>query len=120
MKYAKLQTGEHREMSKFLTTLVLTFFTALGVILGGCILGALGAMIGEHPPMKIMVELAGKMKIWALVTALGGSISILEALDTGLVGGHPGQLLQQFFFLISAFCGAHLGYLIIINLAGGR
>ncbi|MFY9114304.1 MAG: YtrH family sporulation protein [Dethiobacteria bacterium] len=107
-------------MSKFLSTLILTFFISLGVILGGSILGALGAMIGNRPPMNTMVELAGKMKIWALVTALGGSFSIIEAFETGLIGGHPGQLLQQFVFLISAFAGAHLGYLIIINLAGGR
>ena len=103
-------------MSKFLSTLILTFFISLGVILGGSILGALGAMIGNRPPMNTMVELAGKMKIWALVTALGGSFSIIEAFETGLIGGHPGQLLQQFVFLISAFAGAHLGYLIILSL----
>lgn len=107
-------------MTKFYATIILTFFISLGVILGGSLLGALGASLGNRPPMNTMVELAGKMKIWALVTALGGTFSIIEAFESGLIGGHPGQLLQQFVFLISAFTGAHLGYIIIINIAGGR
>lgn len=83
-------------------------------------MGSLGAALGKSPPMNTMVEIAGKMKIWALVTALGGTFSIIEAFESGLIGGHPGQLLQQFVFLCSAFAGAHMGYLLITNIAGGR
>ncbi len=83
-------------------------------------MGSLGAALGNSPPMNSMVEVAGKMKIWALVAGLGGTFSFIEAFEYGLIGGHPGQLLQQFIFLCSAFAGAHIGYLIITYLAGGR
>ena len=107
-------------MNKLTATIILTFFISLGVMLGGCLIGSLGAALSDRPPMNTMVELAGKIKIWALVSALGGSFGIFEAFDTGLTGGYPLQIIQQFMLLLSAFAGAHLGYLLINALAGGR
>jgi len=108
-------------MSKIYATLILTFFISLGVILGGCIIGSLGALFSERPPMNTMLELAHKIKIWALVAALGGSFGIFEAFDTSLTGGgYPLQLLYQLMLLFSAFAGAHVGYVILTILAGGK
>ena len=59
-------------MSTTLTTLVTTFFIALGVILGGSVLGAVaGFLSAGQPPFYSIVELAERLKIWALVSALG-------------------------------------------------
>lgn len=107
-------------MNKLVATLIFTFCISLGVTLGGSILGALGAALGNRPPMNTMVNLAAELKVWALVTALGGAFGIIHAFETGIFGGQPIQLIQQLAVVFSAFLGAHLGYLIIIHMAGGR
>ncbi len=107
-------------MGKIIITAVITFFIALGAMLGGSLLGGMGASFCGRPPWDTMIDIAGKMKIWATVSALGGSFGIIEAFESGVFGGHPVQLLQQFIFLCSAFGGAYIGYLLIYHLAGGR
>ncbi|NLM46849.1 MAG: sporulation protein, partial [Firmicutes bacterium] len=56
-------------MGKLLETLTLNAFIAFGVILGGTLIGSLGAVLAGRAPFYSMLELAGKLKIWALVTA---------------------------------------------------
>jgi len=106
-------------MEKFITTAFLTFFVSLGVILGGSLLGALGGSLLGRPPMGTMIELGEEMRIWALVTALGGTFGVIKAFESGILGGQPLQLLQQFLLITCAFTGAHLGFIIITHLAGG-
>jgi len=106
-------------MDKLITTAFLTFFVSLGVILGGSLLGALGAVIMGSPPVNTMLGLAEEMKIWALVAALGGSFGVIKAFETGILGGQPLQLLQQLALVFCAFCGAHLGYILLSHMAGG-
>jgi len=106
-------------LEKFITTAFLTFFVSLGVILGGSLMGALGASLIGRPPMDTMLELGEEMRIWALVTAVGGTFGVIKAFETGILGGQPVQLLQQFSLVCCAFGGAHLGFLILSQLAGG-
>jgi len=107
-------------MDKLTATAFLTFFVAMGVILGGSLLGALGAALVGRPPMNTMLELAGEMKLWALVTALGGAFGVIKAFETGILGGQPLQLLQQLALVCCAFGGAHLGFLILSYMSGGQ
>lgn len=39
-------------MSKFMATIVLDFFVAFGVIIGGALLGGLGAFVAGQQPCK--------------------------------------------------------------------
>jgi len=71
-------------MDRYLSTLVLTFCVALGVNLGGSLLGSLGALITRRPPLHTMMELSAELKIWALVAALGGTFSIIKVFETGM------------------------------------
>lgn len=107
-------------MDRFLPTLVLTFCVALGVNLGGSFLGALGAMLTHRPPLRTMLELAGELKIWALVAALGGTFGVIKVVEAGLFGKNMLDLAKQFCVIGSAFLGAHLGYLIIMSLGANR
>lgn len=105
-------------MDLFYQKLLLIFFTSLGVLLGASLVGSLAAVIVGYPPLEIMLKLAREIKIWAIVAAIGGTFTTIEILQMGLLEGEFRALIKQLFFLISAFAGAHLGYLTLIHLVG--
>jgi len=107
-------------MSRFIFTLVVDFFVAFGVILGGCLLGGLGAFLVVQPPMTTMKLLADKLKIWAVVAAIGGSVDTLSAIERGFWDNNHSEILKQLLFIFSAFLGAHTGSLLIKWLIGGE
>ncbi len=106
-------------MVRLLNALTLNFLIALGVVLGGVLCGSLSSLITQQPPLRTMVELAEKLKIWGLVAALGGTFPALKALEMGFLDGQIASVVKQILLLLSAFWGAHAGYLIILNLVGG-
>lgn len=106
----------------FWSTIILDFFVAFGVVIGGSIMGGVGALIGHYnvTPMETIEELAGQLKIWALVAALGGTFDMLRSVETHIFEGHLSLVAQQFLMLLSAFAGAHIGYLLITWLIRGE
>jgi hypothetical protein len=107
-------------MDKFWQTLILTFCIALGVNLGGSLVGAMGAIITNRPPLKTMLEISGELKIWALVAALGGTFGVIKIFEAGVFGKQFFDLGKQLFIICSAFLGAHLGYLLILSLGAEK
>lgn len=103
----------------FLAMIIIDFFVAFGVVLGGCLLGGLGAFLIGEPPISFMTTLAGKIKIWAVVAAIGGSVDTLSAIERGFLGGAPGEIIKPILFIISAFLGAHVAFLLIRWFAEG-
>ena len=101
-------------------TLTLNAFISFGVILGGTLIGSLGAVFMGHAPGHSMVELAGKLKIWALVSALGGTFDTLKAIEDGFLGMQMNAVAKQVLLILSAFVGAHTGYLLILYLTGSK
>lgn len=99
---------------------LLIFFTALGVELGGALIGALAAVLTSQPPIRTMANLAIDLKIWAIVAAIGGTFTTIEILETGILEGQLRIVAKQLIFISSAFGGAHIGLLVITGLAGGR
>lgn len=97
----------------------MTFLIAFGVVAGGALCGGLATLFTQQPPLHTMTELAGKMKIWGLVSALGGTFTVIEAIEMGFLGGHLETVVKQVLLILSAFFGAHAGYLLILYLAGG-
>ncbi|MGI6365088.1 MAG: YtrH family sporulation protein [Bacillota bacterium] len=106
-------------MTNYVYTLLLDFLIALGVVVGGSAMGALGALLTQRPPLHIMADLAERLKIWGLAAALGGTFSTIRALESGLFAGQLGVVARQVTIILSAFLGAHLGYLLISILARG-
>jgi len=108
-------------LSSILTTLVTTFFIALGVILGGSLLGSLASFLASgQPPFYSIVELAEKLKIWALVSAMGGSFTAFRVIEIGFLSGQPAEIFKQLALIISAFGGAHFGYVLLRTCFGGN
>lgn len=105
----------------FWSAIIFDFFVAFGVVVGGSIMGGIGALVGHYhlTPMATMEELVGQLKIWGIVAALGGTVDMLRSVETNILEGHLGLVAQQVFMLLSAFVGAHAGYLLIIWLIRG-
>ncbi|OWZ84696.1 YtrH family sporulation protein [Natranaerobius trueperi] len=107
-------------MTTFFSTLILNFFIALGVVIGGSLIGSLGAGIGGKPPLQTMMNIAERLKIWALVAALGGTFTTIKELEMGFLGGQLHTVIKQLIFIFAAFLGAHIGVIIITLLIGGQ
>lgn len=105
-------------MDIFFHKVLLIFFTSLGVLLGASLIGSLSAVVIGYPPVEIMLKLAREIKIWAIVAAIGGTFSTIEILQLGILEGEIRNLVKQLFYLVSAFAGAHIGYLIILSIVG--
>jgi hypothetical protein len=90
-----------------------SYFIALGVILGGCIIGGLGAFFIGNPPLIIMGRLALTLKIWAIVAAIGGSFEAFYSFEQGLFEANTRGIIKQIFIVCSATGGAQTGAMII-------
>lgn len=102
--------------SSFWGTAIFMFFIALGVVIGGSTIGTLSTLITGRPPLYTMADLASRLKIWALVAALGGTFSTIRALESGFLGGQITVVLKQVLLILFAFWGSHIGYLLIVLL----
>ncbi len=100
-------------MTRLVQQLLLNIFIALGVMLGGSLFGALAALLSGGEPLKEMVILSEKLKIWAIVVALGGTFTSFEILDLGILKGEFRTVTKQVLYILSAFTGAQIGYLLI-------
>ena len=100
-------------MTKLMQNLLFNFSISLGVMLGGTLFGGVAALLTGGHPLRTMVTLSEKLKIWAIVVALGGTFTSFEMLDLGLLKGEFRVVTKQMLYILSAFMGAHVGYLII-------
>lgn len=105
---------------EFWGTAILDFLIALGVVLGGVILGGLGAFITDEYPMFKMLRLAEQLKIWAMVAAIGGTFDTIKHFEITILGGQLNLAFQQIIFIVSAFLGAHMGTILVRWLIQGE
>lgn len=103
-----------------LPTLILHFFVAMGMVLGGSLAGGIAAVLTHGRPTDTMLTLANQLKIWALVSTLGGTMDTLRVIETGLLGLNLGPVARQFTYLVAAFLGCQIGYLLIRWIVGGE
>ena len=104
----------------FITNLVIDLFVSMGMVVGGALLGGLGAVLRHSPPMATMLNLADQLKVWALVSTLGGTMDTLRVIETGVLGGQLLPVGRQFAYLIAAFIGSQVGFLLIRSLVGSE
>jgi len=100
-------------MAQTITKLALDFFIAFGIVLGGSLLGGICAVIFLEPPSITMERIAGNIKIWAMVAAVGGTIDPLRLIESHFMDGYLSPAIKQIMYFISAFIGAHIGYSLI-------
>ncbi|MDW7674842.1 MAG: YtrH family sporulation protein [Bacillota bacterium] len=107
-------------MDSFINKLILVFFTALGVVMGAALLASLAALITQQPPVRIMMKVAGEIKIWAMVAAIGGTFTTIEILESGIFEGKLADAFHQVLLIIVAFIGAQVGQYLIATLSGAK
>jgi hypothetical protein len=104
----------------FLGNLVINFLVAFGMVVGGSILGGIGAMLTPHKqPMLMMITLSDRLKIWAMVSALGGSMDTLKLIGEGVLTRQLDPVGRQLTYLIVAFIGCQTGALLVNWFATG-
>lgn len=97
----------------FASTAIMNFFIAFGVLIGGCFIGGLGAFLVSRAPLSEMTSLADNMKIWAVVTAIGGTFDTLNRLEKGFLDGTPIEVIKHLLLIVSAMTGAHTAAMIV-------
>lgn len=101
-------------MTAFISTLIINFFIALGVMIGASLFAGLAAVISHHPPVKTMVTVADSLKIWAVAVALGGTFQSIEALDQGFFRGNIRSVAKELAYVLAALAGANAGFSFIM------
>ncbi|MBD7966962.1 MULTISPECIES: YtrH family sporulation protein [Paenibacillus] len=96
-------------MMSFMSKIILDFFIAFGIVLGGAMLGGVGAVVSLQPPTQTMLDVAGRIKIWALAAAVGGTIDPMRVIESNMLDGNLSPAIKQILYLIFAFLGAHMG-----------
>lgn len=103
-----------------ISTCILDLLVSMGLVVGGSLLGGLAAVITHHNPSYTMLTLADDLKIWALVAALGGTMDALRVIHKGFFDLALLPMARQFIYMVAAFLGCQIGYVIIRWLVGGR
>ncbi|WP_019242897.1 MULTISPECIES: YtrH family sporulation protein [Bacillus] len=104
----------------FFPVFINSFFIALGVILGGSLIGGLSAFFTNQPPITIVNQLSESIRIWAIIAAIGGTFDTVYSLERGILNGETADIIKQILWILSAFAGARTGSVIISWLTQGH
>lgn len=102
----------------FFTLLIDSYFIALGVLLGGALIGGLGAFLTGKPLMTAIYGISSQIRIWAIVAAIGGTFDAVYSFERGLFDGNTKDIFKTFLLILSALGGAQTGSLLITWLTG--
>ncbi|MCA1056922.1 YtrH family sporulation protein [Rossellomorea aquimaris] len=97
----------------FFPELFKSFFIALGVLLGGSLLGGLASFAMGQPLFIEMWRLSNFLRIWAIIAAIGGTFDTVYSFEKGFLNGETKELFKQFLLILSALGGANTGAMII-------
>lgn len=102
----------------FFTLLIDSYFIALGVLLGGALIGGIGAFLTGKPLMTEIFRISSSIRIWAVVAAIGGTFDAVYSFEKGLFDGNTKDIFKTFLLILTAMGGAQTGSLFIIWLTG--
>jgi hypothetical protein len=97
----------------FIPAFIESYFIALGVLLGGSLIGGFASFLTGQAPMTAVSRIAALLKIWAIVAAIGGTFDAVYSFEKGLLDGDTKSLFKQFLLIMSAMGGAQTGAMLI-------
>lgn len=97
----------------FIPTFIESYFIALGVLLGGSLIGGLAAFLTGQPLLTTIYRLSSLLRIWAIVAAIGGTFDTFYTFERGIFQGETKDIIKQILLIISALGGAQTGALLI-------
>ncbi|NMD70740.1 sporulation protein [Bacillus sp. DNRA2] len=113
MNYVEKKGGFTLKEATFFHSFLESYFIALGVILGGSIIGGIATFLTGNPPLTAIYRLSNLLRIWAIVAAIGGTFDAVYSFERGLLQGETKDLFKQFMLILSALGGAQTGALLI-------
>lgn len=90
-----------------------SFFIAMGVILGASLIGGIASFITGEPLLTEITRIAGRVRIWAIIAAIGGTFDTVYSFEKGFLDGGTKDLFKQFLLILSAMGGAKAATLIL-------
>ncbi|HEY2419785.1 MAG TPA: YtrH family sporulation protein [Neobacillus sp.] len=97
----------------FFPTFIESYFIALGVLLGGSLIGGISSFLTGQPPLTAVYRLSISLRIWAIVAAIGGTFDAVYSFERGIFNAETKDVLKQILLILSALGGAQTGALII-------
>ncbi|MDE5052314.1 YtrH family sporulation protein [Niallia taxi] len=97
----------------FFSAFIESYFVALGVVLGGALLGGLAAFMAGKPLLTEITKLSDMIRMWAIVTAVGGTFDAIHTILRGIYDAGTKLLFEQILLIVAAFGGAHSGATIL-------
>lgn len=98
---------------RFIVAFIKCFFISFGVLTGGALFGSLSAYLTGDPPINELIIAAKKLRIWAVVAAIGGTFDAISTFEKGIFESSSVELLKQIFLIIAAMGGVKVGLLLI-------
>lgn len=102
----------------FFTHLIDSYFIALGVLLGGALIGGIGAFLTGKPLMTEIFRISSQIRIWAIVAAIGGTFDAVYSFEKGLFDGDTKDIFKTFLLILAALGGAQTGSILVTWLTG--
>ncbi|HLQ72422.1 MAG TPA: YtrH family sporulation protein [Bacillota bacterium] len=98
---------------RFFVSVFHCFFIAFGIIIGGSLIGSIGAFATGDAPLTAMGRIAKGLRIWAIVAAIGGTFDAIATFERGLLEGSSMDLVKQILIILSAMGGVKTAIILI-------
>jgi len=106
-------------LESLIINLIMSYFLAFGVVIGGSLFGGIGAFLTHQAPILTMKQLSNDIKIWALVVSLGGTFDSFRTFESGIFDGNFSGIVRQLLMIISGLVGAYSGRVVLLWLIKG-
>ncbi|KGX93371.1 sporulation protein [Pontibacillus halophilus JSM 076056 = DSM 19796] len=98
---------------RFIASAFQCYFIALGVVIGGSLIGSMAAFVIGDAPLTAMSRIAKSLRIWAVVAAIGGTFDAISNIERGILQGSTIDLVKQSLLIVFAMGGVQSAILII-------
>src|SRR5690625_102357 len=98
---------------RLFSALIKCFFISFGVLTGGALFGSISAYLTGDPPITELINSARKLRIWAVVAAIGGTFDAISTFEKGIFDASTPDLVKQIMLIIAAMGGVKAGLLLI-------
>lgn len=98
---------------RFIVSFIHVYFIAFGVLIGGTIIGSIGSFVTGDAPFTAMSHIAKRIRIWAIVAAIGGTFDAITNFEKGLMDGNTLDAIKQILLILSAMGGVKTAIILI-------